>query len=292
MQAASDRMQAKQTAATFVGLDPVLPSTFYDILPPSAFCLPPSAFRLPMSPLHVQSLLDDLLCAARFEGLDDPHGAFLPSGRADVRRVGLVLEPWPGLADWIEQAGVDLLFLHRPWQLTDEQRCVLEERCIGVLAYHLAFDERLTTGLNPTLAAACGWGEPAVLGLKDGRPLGMTCALPDECPFDAEAARLREEFGGLEQVVPPAAGPGVLIGHVAVVGAMNDALVRAAHAAGAGLYATGQWRQPAQNAVRETGIGVVVIGHRRSEEWGLRALARWLRAQAAGLEVIIAPAGL
>ena len=246
-----------------------------------------------MDPTQLQHLCDDLLCARRFDGLDDPHGLFLPPGRRDMRRLGLALEPWPGLSAWAEAERLDLLFLHRPWRLTDEQRHGLAAGGIGVLAYHLAFDERLTTGLNPALAAACGWGEPAMLGEKDGRPLGMVCGLPEGQTFGAEAQRLREQFGGLEQVAPPAGGPGVINTRVAVVGAMTDALVRAAHAAGAGLYATGQWRQPARAAVRETGIGVVAIGHRRSEEWGLQALARLLtrRANAEGTELtaVIAP---
>ena len=248
-----------------------------------------------MAPAQLQRLLDDLLCARRFDGLDDPHGVFLPAGDRDVRRLGLALEPWPGLSAWVEDERVHLLFLHRPWRLTDEQRRGLAARGVGVLAYHLAFDERLTTGLNPALAAACGWSEPEVLGDKEGRPLGMVCGLPEERSFGAEAQRLREQFGGLEQVAPPAAGPGTAITRVAVVGAMTDALVRAAQAAGAGLYATGQWRQPARAAVQETGIGVVAIGHRRSEEWGLQALARLLaehtKARDEELTVVSAPPG-
>ena len=236
-----------------------------------------------MDPLQLQSLCDDLLCARRFDGLDDPHGVYLPAGRPDVRRLGLALEPWPGLSAWAEEERLDFLLLHRPWKLTDAQRIELAARGVGALAYHLAFDERLTTGLNPALASACGWDEPEVLGHKDGRPLGMVCGLPETRSFDTEAQRLREQFGGLEQVAPPAAGLGAAVSRVAVVGAMNDALVREAHAAGAGLYATGQWRQPARAAVRETGIGVVVIGHRRSEEWGLQTLARLLRERAEGL---------
>ena len=248
-----------------------------------------------MDPTQLQRLCDDLLCARRFDGLDDPHGMFLPSDGRDVRRLGLALEPWPGLSAWVETERLDLLFLHRPWRLTDEQRRGLIIQGMGVLAYHLAFDERLTTGLNPALARACGWDEPAVLGEKEGRPLGMVCGLSQERAFGTEAQRLRERFGGLEQVAPPAGGLGAVITRVAVVGAMTDALVRAAHAAGAGLYATGQWRQPARAAVQETGIGVVAIGHRRSEEWGLQALARLLADQASAegmaLKVVVAPWG-
>ena len=72
------------------------------------------------------------------------------------------------------------------------------------------------------------------------------------------------------------------------MGAMNDALVREADARGARVYVTGQWRVPATEAVNETGIGVVCVGHRRSEEWGLRALAGLLRERWATLRVIVA----
>ena len=233
----------------------------------------------------VRQLCDDLLCAPRFAGLDDPCGIFLPAARPEASRLGLALEPWPGLEDWLERERIDTLFLHRPWNLSDEQRRFLDARGTSVLAYHLAFDERLTTGLNPALSQACGWGEPRVLGEKAGRPLGMACDVPADAPggrsFAAQAERLSALFGGLEQVAPPADGPGVLVERAAVVGAMNDALVREAHKAGVTLYATGQWRQPARPAVRETGIGVVVIGHARSERWGLGTFARLLRARVA-----------
>ena len=160
-----------------------------------------------------------------------------------------------------------------------------------MLAYHLAFDERLTTGFNPALAAACGWGEPAILGRKADRPLGMVCALPASSTFDAVAAQLRTEFDALEEVTPPVAD-GEPITRVAVVGAMTDALVREAHACGVGVYVTGQWRQPARLAVRETGLGVIALGHRRSELWGLRTLAKLLRAHpdCASLEILSDPA--
>ena len=141
-------------------------------------------------------------------------------------------------------------------------------------------------------AGGCGWSEPTLLAEKEGRPLGMTCALPDgPVPFAAVVARLEAEFGGLEEVRPPAAGADAPVGAVACVGAMNDGLVRAADAAGAGLYVTGQWRQPARAAVRETGIGVAAVGHHRSEAWGLRTLERLLRndPMAAGMEVQTIP---
>ena len=236
-----------------------------------------------------QLRLDELLHASVHVDGKDQNGVFLPSTRGGIQRPGLALEPGPGLCPWVERESIDALFLHRPWNLTGDQRHALAAADVGVLAYHLAFDERLTTGFNPALAEACGWGAPLVLGEKEGRPLGMACVLPQPEAFDAVAERLRTVFGGLDEVFTPAAGPGAPVERAAVVGAMNDALVREAHARGVGLYATGQWRQPAHAAVRETGLGVVVIGHRRSEEWGLRALAHLLRAE--GFDARIFPGG-
>jgi len=73
---------------------------------------------------------------------------------------------------------------------------------------------------------------------------------------------------------------------VAVVGAMTDALVREAAERGATLYITGQFRQPAKLAVAQTQIGVIVVGHRRSELWGLQALTGVVRERWSGLEVV------
>ena len=233
---------------------------------------------LPFAAFHRR--LHEILDAAPLDGTTDQNGVFLPSGRADIRCVGFALEPDHALLPWVERERIDALFLHRPWGLTDAQRRDLAAADIGVLAYHLAFDERLTTGFNPALARACGWLAPERLGEKMGRPLGMACALPQPvAAFGAVAENLRAVFGGLDDAIPPsAAGNDAPVARAAVVGAMTDALVREAHACGVGLYATGQWRQPARAAVRETGIGVVVIGHRRSEEWGLRTLGDRLRA--------------
>ncbi len=239
------------------------------------------------SPATLLCRFDEVLNATLFAGTDEQNGWFLPSARS-VKRLGLALEPWPAFGDWVAAERLDAVFLHRPWSLTEPQRHALQAAGIGVLAYHLAFDERFTTGFNPALAAACGWGAPEVLGYKAGRPLGMSCALPIPLAFDAVAAQLHAEFNGLEQVTPPVSGHDKPVARVAVVGAMTDALVREAHESGVGVYVTGQWRQPARGAVQETGLGVVALGHRRSELWGLRALARLLRTQTegSGLQIV------
>ena len=230
----------------------------------------------------LQAICDDLLHAVLFRAVDDQNGVFLPSDRP-VHRLGLALEPFPGLESWLTTEGLDALFLHRPWRLSAAQRALLDGEKIGVLAYHLAFDERLTTGFNPTLAAALAWGAPVLFAEKEGRPLSMICSLPEPQSFERIRTDVERLFGLTLDIIPP--GNPSSTGKAVVAGAMSDALVRAAAEAGAGVYVTGQLRQPARRAAAETGLGVVAVGHGRSEVWGLHALARLLRPRLPGVEV-------
>lgn len=197
-----------------------------------------------------------------------------------VRRLGLVLDAHDEPAHRAAAARVDALFVHRPWELELPDG-------LGVLAAHRAFDERLTLGRNPRLAAALGLGSLEVLGAKEERPIGMLARV-GSARAEVVVERVEQVFGGLEETHGAPATP---VDRVAVVGAMTDALVREAAARGAALYVSGQWRVPAAEAVEETGIAVAVVGHRRSELWGLRALAGLLRERFAGLEAVVLASG-
>lgn len=209
---------------------------------------------------------------------DDQNGVYVPSSRP-IARFGLALEPWAGLTQWASAEQLDAVFLHRPWQLQSGQ--LAED--IGVLAYHLAFDENLTLGFNGRLATVLGMSTLEVLGEKQGRSLGMIGNIPTQ-DFASFCRYVDEVFGGYDEAIGDDTRE---ILRVAVVGAMNDALVREAADRGVDVYITGQMRKPAQAAVEETGIGIVAVGHRRSEEWGLRALAGVLRDRWSRLEVIL-----
>lgn len=214
----------------------------------------------------------------------DPAGIWsLSAADGPIARLGLALEPWPGLAAWAATERLDALWLHRPWKLAEHPA----PAGLGVLAHHLAFDERLTIGFNPLLGAALGLTGPEPFGEKDGRPLGMI-GRGERLGFADLARRVEEVFGGLDLAVPPRV-PEPMPPNVAVVGAMTEALVRDAVARGAGVYLTGQWRRPAEAAARETGLGVLTVGHARAERWGLRTLAGLLRERWAVLEVMLAP---
>ncbi len=209
---------------------------------------------------------------------NDQNGVYLASPRL-IARFGLALEPWAGLAEWVSAEQLDALFLHRPWQLQPGQLAA----DIGVLAYHLAFDENLTLGFNTRLATVFGMSKLEVLGEKQGRPIGMIGDIPTQS-FASYCCCVDEVFGGYDEAC---ADGNHEVSRVAIVGAMTDMLVREAASRGADVYITGELRKPAQAAVLETGIGIVGVGHRRCEEWGLRALAGLLGDRWSRLEVLL-----
>lgn len=210
---------------------------------------------------------------------NDQNGIYCPSNRS-IKRLGIALEPWRGLADWVSTYRLDALFLHRPWTIQPKEL----PSDLGILSYHKAFDECLTLGFNSRLAAAVGLSKLEVLGYKEGRAIGMLGEISEQ-PFEIIlCARIKSIFGGYEQISLPGQNA---VSRLAIVGAMNEMLVREADQRGVQVYITGQWRQPANSAVTETGIGVIAVGHRRAEEWGLRALAGVLRERWTHLEVFL-----
>lgn len=231
------------------------------------------------------AFLDDQLGAATYPP-DERGGVFRPPApagnalRRPLARLGLALEPWPGLRAWALDEGLDALFLHRPWRLRPDAL----RPAVGVLYAHLPFDDHLTTSDNAPLATALGFRTREVLGMKDGRRIGMLGDVEPRPAADA-LAYVTAVFGGTEAVVLP--DPDRPVARVAVVGAMNDALVREAAARGVGLYVTGQLRQPARAAVAETGMAVAAVGHARSERWGLGALAAIIRDRWPALAVVV-----
>lgn len=207
---------------------------------------------------------------------EERGGIYLPSSRP-VQRLGLALEPWTHLQEWTKARNLDALFLHRPWQLEE----ILPD--IGVISYHLPFDERLTLSFNPRLAQVLGMSGLQVLGKKQGRAIGMVGEIPAQS-FACLSSCVNQVFGGYEHIH---AANGNEVQRIAVVGAMTDSLIREAAAYSVDVYITGQLRKPAQEAMEETKIAVIAVGHRRSETWGLRALAGVIRERWSSLEVII-----
>jgi putative NIF3 family GTP cyclohydrolase 1 type 2 len=219
--------------------------------------------------------LDRFFAIERYSA-SERGGVYIPSPRP-ISRIGLALEPGENLSQWVEKQKLDALFLHRPWKL---QAKLLPD--IGVLSYHLAFDECMTLGFNSRLANVLSMSDLEVLGEKQGRAIGAIGNIPQQ-KIAEYLHCITEIFGGLEEVHLSRT---VEVSRIAVVGGMNDELVREAATRGANLYVTGQMRQPAVEALKETEISAIAVGHRRCEQWGLKSLAGLLRDRWSGLSVI------
>ena len=198
-------------------------------------------------------------------------------GEVEGRRLGLSLDATPALARRVRVERLDALFLHRFRGRPGEVPAGLP-----LVGFHLPFDERLTVGWNPDLAAALGLSALEPFGDRAGRPLGMLAHLEPQ-PFERVRARVEELFSGQDEAEPPERET---VDRVAVVGAMNEALVREAATRGAQLYVTGQTRPSGRRAVVDAGLGFVAVGHRRSELFGLSLLVRALRERWDALELV------
>jgi Uncharacterized conserved protein len=186
-----------------------------------------------------------------------------------IHTLALALEPH----DVPPELSADALFLHRSRGVGERWPGI----GIGLLAVHDGFDRHLTTGPNLRLAAKLGWQDVQLVEWE--RASGLL-ATPPETTWDALHAALRAELGGEDAALAPesAARP-----RVALMNAMRPELLQRAAAQGVSVYLTGQLRPSAVKAAQALGLGVVALGHRRSELWGLRQLARELEAAFPGV---------
>lgn len=227
----------------------------------------------------IAEFLNSLFGVERFP--ESEKGGIYLSSSLPIKRIGLALEPGELFQEWLMVAGLDALFLHRPWKIEVENI----PDGLEIISYHLPFDECLTIGFNIPLSQALNISDLQILGEKENRPIGMIGKVANQS-FANLCDCVSQIFGGYEQVSQPI---NTEITKIAVVGAMTDSLVREAANRGADVYITGQMRKPAAEALQETKIGAIAVGHYRSEVWGLRALARILQEHWPNLEVVVYP---
>jgi putative NIF3 family GTP cyclohydrolase 1 type 2 len=193
------------------------------------------------------------------------------AGLPTVRRLALALEP----ADLPPEVDADALFLHRSLRVGQGWPG------LGVLGIHDGFDLALTTGPNYRLAQALGWRDVQQVVWK-GELKGLIATPPQQTWADLQAA-LHAELGGEDRSWPPA--PSVQPLKLALMNAMNPGLIEHVAAQGVQVYLTGQLRPSALAAAHALGLGVIALGHRRTETWGLRRLAQELGAAFPELQV-------
>ncbi len=230
---------------------------------------------MPVSLTIIASYLDSILESSHFP--NDQNGIYRFSSRP-VHRIGLAIEPWSNIGEWVKRQHLDALFLHRPWQL--DLQTLPED--VGILAYHLAFDLTLTFGWNTRLASALGISNPTPFAYKESIPYGMFGDIPPSTLNDVSAT-LAGIFGTAPSIETRYTET---VHRLAVVAAMTDALIREAATHSIDLYITGQFRQSARNAVQQTNMNVTIIGHAAGEQWALRTLATMLKERWAELSIV------
>ena len=230
-----------------------------------------------ISPNNLANFLDQYLETARYA---DETPLVRHQFSRSVGKLGLALEAWPGIGDWARAEKLDAVFLHRAYKL--EPDALPDD--IGVIASHLPFEEKLGLGYNARLATALSMTHLETLGYRKGRPLGMLGRVPPQT-VSAFYQSVKETFGGRDEARTCERNE---VTKVAVVGAMTAELMHEASQRGAEVYVTGQMRKPAKEAIIDTGLGVVIVGHQRSEQWALSAFANILRERFCGLKVVLA----
>ena len=233
-------------------------------------------FMLPLT--EIAGFLNTFLQVSDFP--NDLNGIYRSSDRL-VSRIGLALDPFPGLEQWVDDYSLDAVWLRQPRKL--QLTPALTRAYIGVLGYHLPFDERLTLGYNPMLAEALGLTNAEPFGEKEGRPIGMIADMPT-IDFSEFRTQLGSEFGGEEQAFT---GKKARVQRIAIVGVMTEELVWQAIQRRADVYVTGQLPKEGRTVALHSGLALIAVGHQRSEQWGLRALATILRNRWEKLKVVV-----
>jgi putative NIF3 family GTP cyclohydrolase 1 type 2 len=238
-----------------------------------------------------------------------PRNTLYNPDTAIVEQIVLSITPTPGVYSLIgyplNETNIDtrsplpitnarpprtITFLHRPFTL--DRRSV--RRGTLVLASHTSFDENLTVGWNPALAERLGMHARASLCVKGykgdaERKIGIVGQVG--ASQTALLEQIQAEFGQIEMAQ---AGLSDEIRVVAIMNAFSEDEVHRvlsmaleqgwvshdeAEAQGRHvLYLTGQPRASGLQAATALGLTVACVGHKISEEWGIRYLAAGLRA--------------
>ena len=199
-----------------------------------------------------------------------------PDDTRDVSRMLLALEP-PEEDHEVWDRPYEAVFMHRPFDLH-----MKSFRNSYILWSHDDFDNNMTVGYNPALAADLQLLQPlqeVFWKNKRGveRRIGMVGKLDSPQPYGQYKRHVQDLFQGSDA----SKANGVPhVRNVAVMGAFNPHLLhRMKSEHDIDLYITGQVRPAALEVAKELNIAIVAVGHQRCEAYGLQSLGSSLKAQ-------------
>ena len=228
----------------------------------------------------------------------DRSGLQVASGRSEVTRLAVCLDPTPASVRRALDAGADCILSHHPLSLSPDLPCRLDSYhealrlllCADVPLYaaHTTLDVN-SSGPAAWLADELKLGNRAVLEVvapptaPGGLPMGYGLAgdLPEALEFAAFNTLLSRllgfEGGTMCGPVPPR------VERVAYCTGSGSSLWQEALDAGAQLFITGDVKY---HTALDTRIGILDVGHHSLEEEMMRRMGLELAAMFAGVDVI------
>ena len=240
-----------------------------------------------MTPRGVAQICDRILKTKKFRDYPGARNGLQVAHGRPVKKIG-----WAVDADLesIRRAGrakVDFLVVHHgifwgdsPLDRKIRARRVREAKKLGVAIYssHLPLDAHPEIGNSIGLIRALG------LGRARQKPFGL--AMEKAIGWKVEGGRrkrsqLVRRCKGLKgaKVKVIAAGPAVCRKIGVVTGGFGD--LDQVRKDGLDTLVTGEADYPTEVKAREIGLNLILAGHRETETLGPRALAEWLKGEAA-----------
>lgn len=217
-----------------------------------------------------------------------------PDPEREVRRVLVALDITAKVAQGAILGGYDVVVSHHPLVFRPLRavnptnpvaKKVIDLLCAGVAAmsFHTRLDA-VTGGVNDALAQKLGLSDVEPFG-ENGEAMGRIGTLPT--PMSAsDFARLLKQATGTGQVLLSDAGRRVF--RVALLGGSGSDGVRAAIAAGADTYVSGELGHHQLTDAPELGINLLAGGHFHTENPVCERLREWILAADPTIDVTVA----
>lgn len=227
--------------------------------------------------------LDQLLGIPAFPDYPTALNGLQVEAPGPILRVGAAVDANELTIAAAAGAGVDLLLVHhglfwdglKPLRGRHMRRIrSLVESGIGVYSAHLPLDAHPVLGNSILLAQALGVEDVIPFGEARGTTVGWMGVVPAE-PRRSFQARVAAAVDGPARLL--AGGPDE-VQKVAVVTGGAGSLVDEAAAAGADTFVTGEAAHHVFTLATELGVNVFLGGHYATEVFGVKALARHLKA--------------
>ena len=205
-----------------------------------------------------------------------------PDREAEVRRVLVALDVTGAVAEKAIREGYDLIVSHHPMIFSPlraldpadhvaKKAIDLLRAGVSVMSFHTRLDA-VHGGVNDVLAEKLGLENIRPFG-EGGEEIGRIGEVPVPLTLGEFAATVKQVAGaGKVQVV--SAGKNVRV--VAVLGGSGSDDVKAAKAAGADTYVSGELKHSYLTDAPDVGINLIAAGHFHTEHPVCERLAEWI----------------